>query len=69
MPIGKSRLRVILHSTTTESQITDFVRAIYEWVEEMIQIDEGRTPHRVSKTARAVYAWMKKERLTGWGLV
>ncbi|KAI1152216.1 5-aminolevulinate synthase [Nemania diffusa] len=69
VPIGQSRLRIILHSTNTEDQITDFVRVIFEWVEEMIQIEDGRSPEIVSKAAREVYAWMKEERLTGWGRV
>ncbi|KAI1170513.1 5-aminolevulinate synthase [Nemania sp. FL0916] len=69
VPIGQSRLRIILHASNTDEQITDFVRLVFEWVDEMIQIEEGRTPDRVSKAAREVYAWMEKEQLTGWGKV
>jgi len=67
---GKSRLRVTLHAKNTEKELERLVDTIYEWVEEMIDIEEGSGPgDKVPRTARQVYAWMKREGVDGFGLV
>ncbi|RYP67343.1 hypothetical protein DL771_007287 [Monosporascus sp. 5C6A] len=69
VPLGQGRLRVILHASNTEDQVQRFVDAVFAWVEEMIEIEDGRTAETVSHAARRVYAWMRRERLTGYGMV
>ncbi|ESZ94755.1 putative aminotransferase [Sclerotinia borealis F-4128] len=68
VPLGHSRLRVILHATNTKDQVRRFVKAIFAWVEEMLEIEEGRTTEKVSIAARDLYTWMRREGLTGYGM-
>lgn len=68
VPAGKGRLRVIIHATNTEDQVEGFIDAIFSWVEEMIKIEDGTTKATVSLAADRVYAWMRKEGLTGYGM-
>lgn len=68
MPKGQSRLKVTFHAKNTEAQIEGLVAAIYDWVEEMIDIEEGRSNDKVPSAARQVYAWMAEEGLTGFGM-
>lgn len=68
VPAGQGRLRVILHASNTEEQVHDFLDAIFSWVEEMVEIEDGKTAQTVSGAARRVYEWMKREKLTGYGM-
>lgn len=68
VPAGKGRLRVIIHATNTEDQVQGFIDAIFSWVQEMIQIEDGTTTATVSVAADRVYTWMRKEHLTGYGM-
>jgi 8-amino-7-oxononanoate synthase len=68
VPAGQGRLRVILHASNTEEQVQDFIDAIFSWVEEMIDIEDGKITQTVSRAADQVYAWMKRENLTGYGM-
>ncbi|XXH03854.1 hypothetical protein Hte_010260 [Hypoxylon texense] len=68
VPLGRSRLRVILHASNTDEQITRFVDAIFAWVKEMLDIDDCKIAEEVTESARNVYVWMRKEGLTGYGL-
>ncbi|KAI0166896.1 hypothetical protein GGR52DRAFT_581670 [Hypoxylon sp. FL1284] len=63
VPAGQGRLRVILHASNTEDHVKGFVDAVFAWVEEMIDIEDGTTAETVSHTARWVYAWMREEGL------
>lgn len=67
MPLGQGRLRVILHASNTEDQVQQFIDGIFSWVEEIIEIEDGKTSETVSHAARQVYAWMSRENLTGYG--
>lgn len=68
VPAGKGRLRFIIHATNTEDQIQGFIDAIFSWVQEMLEIENGTSTATVSKAADKVYTWMRKENLTGYGL-
>lgn len=68
MPAGKGRLRVIVHASNTEDQVRGLIDAIFSWVEEMIEIEDGRSTSTVSLAADRVYRWMRKENLTGYGM-
>jgi len=63
---GQGRLRVILHATNMEEQVHGFIEAIFSWVEEIMKIEDGKTTRTVSRAAERVYAWMKREKLTGY---
>lgn len=67
VPLGQSRLRIILHARNTEDEVTRLVDAIFSWVAEMQDIEYGKTKQKVSKAARDVYAWMERQGLTGYG--
>lgn len=67
VPLGQSRLRVILHATNTIDQVRRFTDVIFAWVEEMLEIEEGTSTQKVSRAARDVYAWMEGEGLKGYG--
>lgn len=45
-----------------------FVRTIFSWVEEMLEIEKRGVLGEVSKAAGSVYSWMRKEGLTGFGM-
>jgi 8-amino-7-oxononanoate synthase len=71
VPKGQSRLKVTFHAKNTEFQVGGLVNAVYEWVEEMIDIEEEgrRGEDKISRAARQVYAWMADEKLNGFGVV
>lgn len=70
VPKGQGRLRVTFHAKNTEAQVEGLADAIYDWVEEMIDIEEGRGCNgKIPSAARQVYAWMANEKLTGFGMV
>lgn len=68
VPTGQSRLKVTVHGDNTREHVCGLVKAIYEWVEEMLNIEDTGQDGTISSTASKVYDWMKKENLTGWGL-
>ncbi|KAM4060798.1 major facilitator superfamily protein [Hirsutella rhossiliensis] len=63
VPAGQSRLKVTVHGGNTEAQIQGLVKAIYVWVEEMLAAEETG---EVTTAAAKVYAWMKREKLSGF---
>ena len=69
VPVGQSRLRITLHAENTVTQVTRLVEEIFKWVEEIIDIEEGRSAYRVTGAAREIYSWMEMEGLTGYGMV
>ncbi|KAF2868563.1 5-aminolevulinate synthase [Massariosphaeria phaeospora] len=69
VPIGESRLRVTFHAENTVEQVEGFVQQLFVWVQEVVDIEEGKSQHKATGAAREVYAWMKKEGLTGYGMV
>lgn len=69
VPLGQSRLRVTFHAQNTVEQVAGLVEQLFVWVQEVMDIEEGKSEHTVTGAAREVYAWMKKEELTGFGMV
>ncbi|KAH8722887.1 5-aminolevulinate synthase [Phaeosphaeriaceae sp. PMI808] len=69
VPIGQSRLRVTFHAENTIAQVSRFVDELFVWVEEVMNIEAGHSSHKATTAAREVYAWMRKEGLTGYGMV
>lgn len=69
VPLGQSRLRVTFHAENTVAQVTGFVEQLFIWVQEILDIEEGRSKHQATSAAREVYAWMAREGLTGFGMV
>lgn len=67
VPLGQGRLRIIFHASNTSEQIIQLVEATFSWVEEMCEIEAGRTTAKVSNAAREFYKWMKDEGVTGYG--
>lgn len=61
VPAGTGRLRVILHAENTGEQIIGLVNAIFVWVEEMIDIQEGGTGVEESSVVRQVNDWIRSE--------
>ncbi|KAI1076951.1 5-aminolevulinate synthase [Whalleya microplaca] len=69
VPLGRSRIRAIVHSNNTEEHIQKLTDTIFHWVEEVMDIEEGRVTQKAPGAARIVYEWMEKEGLSGFGLV
>ncbi|KAI1424926.1 5-aminolevulinate synthase [Xylaria sp. FL1777] len=68
VPLGKGRLRVILHAHNNEEQVQRFVDEVFSWVVEMINIEDQIGSETVSHVAKGVYAWMRRENLAGYGM-
>ena len=66
---GQGRLRVIIHAHNTEEQVRGFVDALYAWVQEMMGIEAGTAAEPVTKAAKEVYEWMRREQVNGFGMV
>ena len=69
VPPGQGRIRMTLHAVNTEAQIEGLVGAVFEWVGEILAIEEGTAGVKASRVAAKVYEWMRSEGLEGWGLV
>lgn len=69
VPSGESRLRVTFHAENTDTQVLGLVEQVFVWVEEIMAIEEGKSEQKVTKGAREVYAWMKREGLKGFGMM
>ncbi|KAK3984266.1 putative aminotransferase [Cladorrhinum sp. PSN332] len=71
VPHGQSRLKLTLHADNTEEQVQGLVDALYEWIDEMEEIEES-TPAggkiQATGAAREVYAWMKQQGWSGFGM-
>lgn len=53
----QGRVRLAFHANNTESQVRGLVNAIFEWAQEMMQIEDGgENESQISKAARRVYA-------------
>ncbi|KAK5631817.1 hypothetical protein RRF57_007531 [Xylaria bambusicola] len=68
VPLGKGRLRITLHCHNTEEEVQRFVAEVFSWVEEMIRIEDHVGSETVSRAASDVYAWMRRENLSGYGM-
>jgi 8-amino-7-oxononanoate synthase len=69
VPIGQSRIKVSFHAANTDEQVQGLVDAIFDWVEEVTAIEEGRANAKVTHAASVVYEWMRSEGLDGFGMV
>ncbi|KAK7996833.1 hypothetical protein PG989_004873 [Apiospora arundinis] len=69
VPPGQGRIRMTVHAANTEAQVVGLVNALFEWVEEILAIEEGCAGKKASRAAAKVYEWMRNEGLEGWGLV
>jgi 8-amino-7-oxononanoate synthase len=67
VPVNQSRLKVTIHGGNTTAQVEDLVKAIYGWVEEMLEIEE-QGDEKVSAAAAKVFNWMQSEGLHGFGM-
>ncbi|KAK7211020.1 hypothetical protein V2G26_018198 [Clonostachys chloroleuca] len=67
VPLNQSRLRVTFHPCNTHEQVRGLVEAMFDWVREMIEIEEERSAQKISWAAKKVYEWMEEEGLTGFG--
>ncbi|KAJ2994317.1 hypothetical protein NUW58_g1586 [Xylaria curta] len=65
VPLGKGRLRVTLHASNSVEQVEQFINAVFSWIEEMINIEDQTGSETVSHAAKGVYAWMRREKLSG----
>ena len=66
---GQGRLRCIIHAHNTEEEVTGFVDSIYAWVQEMLDIEAGKSAGPVTKVAQEVYSLMKQEQVNGFGML
>jgi len=56
VPKGQSRVRLIVHGGNTEAEIDGMAKALFEWAEEMIEIEtSGGDGLKVPKAAAMVY--------------
>ncbi|KAI0540916.1 putative aminotransferase [Xylaria digitata] len=69
VPAGESRLRITFHAANTPAQVTALVDQIFAWIEEVKDIEQGRSQQKVTRAAGEVYAWMRREGLKGFGMV
>ncbi|KAI1386965.1 uncharacterized protein F4822DRAFT_438048 [Hypoxylon trugodes] len=69
VPPGQGRIKVSLHAGNTEEQVEGLVNATFEWVEEVMAIEDGRLNENVTKAAGRVYDWMRSEGLSGFGFL
>ncbi|KAI0470061.1 5-aminolevulinate synthase [Xylariaceae sp. FL0804] len=69
VPRGQGRLQLILHAPNTAGEVQRLVDAVFSWVEEMIEIQDGISTEIVPHAARQVYEWMRQEGLVGYGMV
>ncbi|RWA07698.1 hypothetical protein EKO27_g7408 [Xylaria grammica] len=69
VPVGESRLRITFHAENTPAQVTALVEQIFTWMEEVMDIEQGKTQKKVTRAAGEVYVWMKQEGLRGFGMV
>jgi 8-amino-7-oxononanoate synthase len=68
VPLGESRLRITFHAENTIAQVEALVNSVFEWVEEIMAIEEHKAAQKVTKAANEVYAWMRQEGLKGFGM-
>ncbi|KAI5865997.1 hypothetical protein GGS23DRAFT_603436 [Durotheca rogersii] len=61
VPPGQGRIKISLHAGNTEAQVKDLVDVTFQWVEEIMAIEDGRSTEKVTKAARRVYDWMRGE--------
>ncbi|KAI0549704.1 5-aminolevulinate synthase [Xylaria curta] len=69
VPPGQGRIKVSLHAGNTETQVKSFINAVFQWVDQIIAIDDGKSNKNVTEAAGLVYSWMKSEGLKGFGIV
>jgi 8-amino-7-oxononanoate synthase len=55
VPKGKSRLRMVFHAHNTEEEVDRTVKAIHEWAEEMLTIEESGLD-KIPSAARKAFA-------------
>ncbi|KOS37202.1 hypothetical protein ACN38_g12021 [Penicillium nordicum] len=58
VPKGKARLRVMIHATNTETEVDYLVSTIYNFVKEMMDIEESGEKGKIPKAAQQIYALM-----------
>ncbi|KAL7629711.1 hypothetical protein AAE478_001234 [Parahypoxylon ruwenzoriense] len=69
VPVAQGRLKVSFHADNNHEDIEGLVKAIFAWVEEISDIETRTTGAKVTRAAEKVYAWMKQEGLSGFGMV
>lgn len=65
---GQERLKITFHAGNTTDQVQGLVKSIFSWAQEMLDIEDQRSHEQVPRAAKEVYAWMKCQGLTGFGM-
>ncbi|PHH65879.1 hypothetical protein CDD81_1248 [Ophiocordyceps australis] len=69
VPKGESRIKISLHAGNTDEQVEGLIGALFSWVQEIMDIEAGKSQEIVTRAAKMVYTWMGAEGLDGFGLV
>lgn len=60
VPKGAERVRLVFHASNTDAQVETLVSCIFDWAEEMLQIEEGDDRLKLPSAARQAYSIMEK---------
>ncbi|KAJ4305132.1 hypothetical protein N0V90_000662 [Kalmusia sp. IMI 367209] len=67
VPSHKTRLKVTFHADNTTEEVLRLVDAMFDFVQEVVELETGNWDTTVPQKAKRVYAWMEKEGLVGYG--
>ncbi|CAH0050430.1 unnamed protein product [Clonostachys solani] len=69
VPVGQSRLKATFHAGNSEDDIKGLIDSIYNWIDEIVEIEDGKTDKKVTKAAGQFYSMMRQEGLSGFGMI
>lgn len=57
VPKGAPRVRVVFHNHNTEAEVEGLAHTLYEWAQEMLDIEDGKVTSKIPAAARQAFSW------------
>lgn len=68
VPKGAPRVRCVFHNHNTDAEVEGLARTLYEWAQEMLDIEDGKVTNKIPMAARRAIAWTSEAETNGNGV-
>ncbi|KAF4463802.1 Pyridoxal phosphate-dependent transferase major domain [Fusarium albosuccineum] len=68
VPKGAPRVRCVFHNHNTDEEVKGLAHALYEWAQEMLDIEDGKVSSKIPVAARQAFAWTAEAETNGNGV-
>ncbi|RSL79985.1 hypothetical protein CEP51_006923 [Fusarium floridanum] len=68
VPKGAPRVRCVFHNHNTDAEVEGLAHTLYEWAQEMLDIEDGKVSSKIPVAARQAFTWTAEGETNGNGV-